>query len=125
MGTAMPQMGAGQGSDAQVVAAESEQALVAVTAPTLNATDAHTITAEEEVPDLQGPIARLPVEVDVAVPVRSFRVRNLLLLEPGYVIESQWANGEDMPLSAGLIQLAWGEFEVVENDLAVRITRLA
>lgn len=28
-------------------------------------------------------LARLPVELDVAVPVRDFRVRNLLALEPG------------------------------------------
>jgi flagellar motor switch/type III secretory pathway protein FliN len=40
-------------------------------------------------------VARLPVELDVAVPVREFRVRNLLALEPGQVIETQWAHGED------------------------------
>lgn len=69
-------------------------------------------------------IARLPVELDVSVPVRDFRVRNLLALEPGAVIETQWAHGEDMPLSAGVVQLAWSEFEVVETALAVRVTRL-
>ncbi len=71
------------------------------------------------------PLARLPVEVDVAVPVRDFRVRHLLALEPGEVIETQWAHGEDMPLAAGLVQLAWSEFEVVDTQLAVRVTRLA
>jgi flagellar motor switch/type III secretory pathway protein FliN len=69
-------------------------------------------------------IARLPVELDVAVPVRGFRVRNLLSLEPGSVIETQWAHGEDMPLSCGAVQLAWSEFEVIEAALAVRVTRL-
>jgi len=73
---------------------------------------------------LKGPIARLPVELDVAVPVREFRVRNLLALEPGRIIESKWANGEDVPLAAGNVQLAWSEFEVIESQLAVRITRL-
>jgi flagellar motor switch/type III secretory pathway protein FliN len=72
-----------------------------------------------------GPVARLPVELDVAVPVREFRVRNLLALEPGQVIETQWAHGEDMPLAAGEVQLAWSEFEVVDAELAVRVTRLA
>jgi flagellar motor switch/type III secretory pathway protein FliN len=68
--------------------------------------------------------ARLPVEVDVGVPLRAFRVRNLLALEPGTVVESQWANGEDVPLSSGDVQLAWSEFEVIEAQLGVRLTRL-
>jgi flagellar motor switch protein FliN/FliY len=74
---------------------------------------------------LSAAIGRLPVELDVTVPVRNFRVRNLLTLEAGVVIESQWAHGEDMPLSAGEVQLAWSEFEVVDTQLAVRVTRLA
>lgn len=69
-------------------------------------------------------LAALPVELDVAIPVRSFRVRNLLALEPGSVIETQWSNSEDMPISAGSVQLAWSEFEVVDDQLAVRVTRL-
>ena len=72
-----------------------------------------------------GPVARLPVELDVAVPVRQFRVRNLLALTPGQLIESQWGNGEDVPLASGEVQLAWSEFEVIDTQLAVRITRLA
>ncbi len=74
---------------------------------------------------LSPPVARLPVELDVAVPVRDFRVRTLLALEPGQVIGTQWAHGEDMPLAAGDVQLAWSEFEVVDSQLAVRVTRLA
>jgi hypothetical protein len=30
-----------------------------------------------------------------------------------------------MPLAAGEVQLAWSEFEVVDTQLAVRVTRLA
>jgi flagellar motor switch/type III secretory pathway protein FliN len=71
------------------------------------------------------PVAQLPVEVDVALPIRDFRVRNLLALEPGQIIETLWAQGEDMPLAAGDVQLAWSEFEVVDSQLAVRVTRLA
>jgi flagellar motor switch protein FliM len=86
------------------------------------------LTREPEEGDLialSGPVARLPVEMDVAIPVREFRVRNLLALDSGQIIETQWAHGEDMPLAAGDVQLAWSEFEVVESQLAVRITRLA
>jgi flagellar motor switch/type III secretory pathway protein FliN len=62
--------------------------------------------------------------VDVTIPIRDFRVRTLLALEPGQLVESQWVNGEDVPLVAGDVQLAWSEFEVVDTQLAVRLTRL-
>jgi flagellar motor switch/type III secretory pathway protein FliN len=65
----------------------------------------------------------LPVEVDVALPIRGFRVRHLLALEPGELIESQWSSGNDLPLAARGVTLAWTEFEVVETRLAVRVTR--
>lgn len=74
---------------------------------------------------LSPPVARLPVEMDVVVPVRAFRVRDLLNLAAGTVIATQWVNGDDLPLQAGSVQLAWTEFEVVDTQLAVRITRLA
>jgi flagellar motor switch/type III secretory pathway protein FliN len=74
---------------------------------------------------LGSPLALLPVELDVAVPVREFRVHNLLALDRGQVIETQWGNGEDVPLASGEVQLAWSEFEVVESQLGVRVTRLA
>jgi flagellar motor switch protein FliM len=73
----------------------------------------------------KAPISQLPVELGVAIPVRGFRVRQLLALAPGQVIETQWNHGDDLPLAAGEVQLAWSEFEVVETRLAVRVTRLA
>jgi flagellar motor switch protein FliN/FliY len=89
------------------------------------------VTAAAEAPEqgdtpaLSAPVMSLPVELDVAVPVRQFRVRNLLALQPGHVIESRWGNGEDVPLASGDVKLAWSEFEVIDAQLAVRITRLA
>ncbi len=80
---------------------------------------------EEDLIQLSGAVARLPIELGVSVPVSEFRVRGLLAMEPGQVIESQWAHGEDVPLASGRVQLAWSEFEVVDAQLAVRITRLA
>jgi len=70
------------------------------------------------------PVARLPVEVDVSVAVGEFRVRNLLALEPGQIIETRWVHGQDVPLASGDVQLAWSEFEVVDSQLAVRLTRM-
>ena len=82
-------------------------------------------TLVEEPVGLTPLAARLPVELDVAVPVHGFKVRNLIGLEAGQLIESQWGHGEDLPLAAGEVQLAWCEFEVVESRLAVRVARLA
>ena len=96
-------------------AAEAGQALVAVPRQ----------IEEDEDTGFSAEVMRLPVELDVAVPVRDFRVRHLLALAPGELIESQWSNGEDVPLAAGDVQLAWSEFEVAETQLMVRVTRLA
>ncbi|HWT66048.1 MAG TPA: FliM/FliN family flagellar motor C-terminal domain-containing protein [Terracidiphilus sp.] len=91
--------------------------------------DEALVPAETPIPGqqltLSPPVARLPVEMDVVIPVRAFRVRDLLNLAAGAVIATQWVNGDDLPLQAGSVQLAWTEFEVVDAQLAVRITRLA
>ena len=67
---------------------------------------------------------RLPVELEVAIPLRGFRVRTLLALQAGALVESQWLHGEDVPLGSSDVQLAWTEFDVVDTQLAVRLTRL-
>lgn len=67
----------------------------------------------------------LPVTVAVAVPVRNFRVRNLLAMRAGTVLETQWGHGDDLPLASGDVPLAWAEFEVIDTQLGVRVTRLA
>ena len=92
----------------------------------------HALTRAAELQDepereplpFRAAIGRMPVEVDVVVPVADFRVRSVLALEPGQVIESEWGRGEDLPLTAGEVRLAWTEFEVIEERLAVRVTRL-
>jgi flagellar motor switch protein FliN/FliY len=71
------------------------------------------------------PLACLPVQLDVTVPIPSFRVENLLALEKDSVLESHWSHGEDVPVWCGGVQLAWTEFEVVDQKLAVRVTRIS
>jgi flagellar motor switch/type III secretory pathway protein FliN len=93
----------------------ASQALVPATRP-----------SEEEAETPFSPqVLCLPVELDITVPIRGFRVRHLLALEPGKLIESQWSSGNDLPLAARDVRLAWTEFEVVESKLAVRVTRMA
>ena len=63
--------------------------------------------------------------VAAGIPLYGFKIRDLLRLESGQVIESGWPEAEDVPLCVGQVQVAWSEFEVVEQRLAVRLTRLA
>jgi flagellar motor switch protein FliN/FliY len=99
---------------ADAAAGESVKALVPAQQPRLN----------EQKSAFPAPVLRLPVDLAVSVPVHDFRVRQLLALTPGQVIETQWNHGDDLPLTAGDVEVAWSEFEVVETKLAVRITRL-
>jgi flagellar motor switch protein FliN/FliY len=70
-------------------------------------------------------IKRIPIEIDVAIPIPRFQVRNVLALAVGQVIGTGWVEGEDVPLAAHGAQLAWTEIEVIDQKLAVRITRLS
>ena len=70
-------------------------------------------------------LAGLPLQLDVTVPVPSFRIEDLMALEKGTVFESGWPHTEDVPVWCGGAQLAWTEFEVVDDKLAVRVTRIS
>ena len=69
-------------------------------------------------------ISRLPVKLSVSIPLDRFRVRDLVGLAPGQTVRSVWPASEDLPLRADTLQLSWGEFEVVGQRMAVRLTRL-
>lgn len=68
---------------------------------------------------------RLPCSVGVLVPVPGFRVKDLLGLRPKSVIASHWATTENLPFKVNGELIAWCEFEVLGNRLAVRLTELA
>ena len=70
-------------------------------------------------------ISRMPVTLAAGIPLRRFKVRDLLALVSGQVVESAWPATEDVPLKVGEVQLSWSEFEVVEQRMALRLTRLA
>ena len=70
-------------------------------------------------------LSTLPVHLRVAIPLRRLRVRDLLALTVGQVVESAWPTAEDLPVRVGAVQLSWAEFEVVEQRTALRLTRMA
>jgi flagellar motor switch protein FliN/FliY len=81
-------------------------------------------TAEDS-EDRDTRLDRLAMQLDVMVRVQSMRVQDLLSLENGAVVETIHEHSQDLPVRCGGALLAWAEFEVVDQKLAVRITRLA
>lgn len=67
----------------------------------------------------------LPVQLDIRVPLASFRVRDLLALQSGAILGTNWPASDDVPLESAGLRLLWAEFEVADQKLAARITRLA
>jgi flagellar motor switch/type III secretory pathway protein FliN len=70
-------------------------------------------------------ISELPCLLSVDLPLRKFTVRDLLQLEPGFVVETRNPEGSDVPVSVNSQLIAWAEFEVVSKKLAIRLTELA
>jgi flagellar motor switch protein FliN/FliY len=68
---------------------------------------------------------RLPMQVDVVIRIQSFRVQDLLSMEKGTVVETVHEHTQDVPVRCGGALLLWSEFEVLDQRLAVRVTRLA
>jgi len=69
--------------------------------------------------------SRLPVTVSTEIPLNVIKVQELLMLTTGQVFLSKWSDTEDVPLVINCMSLGWGEFEVVEQQLGIRLTRLA
>jgi flagellar motor switch/type III secretory pathway protein FliN len=70
-------------------------------------------------------LARLPVTMTAVISLNRFRVCDLMRLEKAQVFESTWPETEDVPLKVGEVQVGWGEFEVVDQRITMRLTRLA
>jgi flagellar motor switch/type III secretory pathway protein FliN len=71
-----------------------------------------------------GTLSQLRITMRVGVSLNRFRVRDLLTLKVGQVFESVSPETEDVPLMVGQVQLGWSEFEVVDQRLGLRLTRL-
>jgi flagellar motor switch protein FliN/FliY len=69
-------------------------------------------------------VSQLRLSLRAAVALNRFRVRDLLALKEGQLFESLSPDTEDVPVMVGEVQLGWSEFEVMEQRIAVRLTRL-
>ena len=66
----------------------------------------------------------LSCQLTLDMPLPGFRIVDLLRLQPRSVINSHWRVGTDVPLRVNGKLIACGEFEVVGDHLAVRLTEL-
>jgi flagellar motor switch/type III secretory pathway protein FliN len=69
-------------------------------------------------------LSQLRITMRIGVPLTRFRVRDVLTLKVGQVFQSGSPETEDVPLMVGQVQLGWSEFEVVDQRLGLRLTRL-
>jgi flagellar motor switch protein FliN/FliY len=69
-------------------------------------------------------LSHLRVTMRAGVALNRFRVRDLLAMKEGQVLESLSPATEDVPVKVGRMQLGWSEFEVLEQRMSLRLTRL-
>jgi flagellar motor switch/type III secretory pathway protein FliN len=67
----------------------------------------------------------VPVLVQVEVPVVAMTVGDLFRLDKGAIVNTAQLTGANVPLRVGGRLLAWGEFQVIGDHLAVRVAELA
>jgi flagellar motor switch protein FliN len=87
-------------------------------------TEANSNPPAHKAEDLWNQVQGMACSLSVELPVPGFRVRDLMHLQPQSVIDTRWPVGNDVPLRLNGELLAWCEFDVVENHLAVRVTEL-
>jgi flagellar motor switch protein FliN/FliY len=82
-------------------------------------------TPETPVADPWARVEGLPCVLSVEIPVPGFTVADLVSLQPGRLVNTRWTVGEDVPLRINGELIAWSEFEILNNHVAVRLTELS
>ena len=66
----------------------------------------------------------IPAAISVEVPVVGLTVRDLFHLEKSSVVVTSQPSGANVPVHAAGSLIAWGEFQVFGDRLAVRLAEL-
>lgn len=78
-------------------------------------------------PGAQDPFAaflHVSAAVSIEVPVVTLTVRDLFRLEKGSVVVTSQPSGANVPVRVASSLVAWGEFQVFGDKLAVRLAEL-
>jgi flagellar motor switch/type III secretory pathway protein FliN len=81
--------------------------------------------AAKERVDGWGELLQVPTMVTVDVPIAKLTVRELFRLQKGSVLASAQVSGVQVPIAISGRLIAWGEFQVAGENLALRIVELA
>jgi len=66
----------------------------------------------------------LPCRLSVEVPIPGLTVGKLLDLAPGVILDTHYEEGSHVPVLVNGEMIGWGEFDVVDESLAIRLTEL-
>jgi flagellar motor switch protein FliN/FliY len=86
-----------------------------------------TPVAQPALPGANDPFAaflHIPAAITVEVPVVALTVRDLFRLEQGSIVATSQASGANVPVHVAGTLIAWGEFQVFSEKLAVRLAEL-
>jgi flagellar motor switch protein FliN/FliY len=66
----------------------------------------------------------LPIRIDVLIGTRLVKIRELISLEPGYILDLKRSAGESLIIGLNNVHFAKGEVTVIEDTFGVRITEI-
>ncbi|MFZ1130247.1 MAG: FliM/FliN family flagellar motor C-terminal domain-containing protein [Terriglobales bacterium] len=75
--------------------------------------------------DLAERFGWLPCHLSLQIPIVDFTVGDLIRLGKDSIVETGCPSTSDIPVRVNGLLVAWSEFEVIGNRLALRITELA
>ena len=84
-------------------------------------------SATPALPGMNDPFAsfmHIPAPLTVEVPVIALTVRDLFRLEKGSIVTTSQPAGANVPVHIAKALVAWGEFQVFGEKLAVRLAEL-
>ena len=68
------------------------------------------------------PIHDVPIELAIELDRRMLKLREILELQPGSIIEMHRSAGENIDIYVGKRLIGYGEIVIIENTIGVRIT---
>ncbi len=66
----------------------------------------------------------IPIAINVLIGTRMVKIRELLALEPGYILDLKRSAGENLMIYLNNVNFAKGEVTVIEDTFGVRITEI-
>jgi flagellar motor switch/type III secretory pathway protein FliN len=75
-------------------------------------------------PDLWAEVLDLSCRLNVSLEIPGFTIRDLLSLQLDSIVDTQRREGSHVPVVVNSGMVAWAEFDVIEDRLAVRLTEM-